>query len=152
MSAAPEPIRVFISRLPHAPAALPAYQTAGSAGMDLVLAGDSVTIDPWQRTLLPTGFCIAIPEGYEAQIRLRSGFALRSTALIPNAPGTIDSDYRGEVKVMILNASPEPLTIAAGERFAQMVIAPVRRGEWKLVEVLPASDRGAGGFGSTGHA
>jgi dUTP pyrophosphatase len=145
-------VKAFIERLPHAPADLPAYQTPGSAGMDLILAGDSVTIDPWQRVLLPTGFRIALPEGFEAQIRLRSGFALRSTALIPNAPGTIDSDYRGEVKVMILNASTEPLYIEKGTRFAQMVVAPVASCEWTEISPLPESVRGAGGFGSTGHA
>jgi dUTP pyrophosphatase len=145
-------VKAQIQRLPHAPAELPSYGTVGAAGMDLRLAGNSIEIPPGARLLLPTGFCIAIPPGYEGQIRLRSSFALRSTALIPNAPGTIDSDYRGEVKVMLMNAGPEPLQIESGERFAQLVIAPVADCVWQEVTVLPESQRGGEGFGSTGRS
>lgn len=119
--------------------------------MDLRYAGDSLTIAPGERRLLPTGFSIAIPEGFEGQIRLRSGFALRSGLLLPNAPGTVDSDYRGEVQVLVMNPGSEPVTVQHGERIAQLVISPVARCAWKETSELPPSARGAGGFGSTGR-
>jgi dUTP pyrophosphatase len=139
-------------RLPHAPAQLPDYATAGSAGMDLRLAGESVTVEPGSRVLLPTGFCVAIPSGYEGQIRLRSGFARESGLILLNAPGTIDSDYRGEVKVLLMNPGSSSVAVSAGERFAQLVIAPVMRCVWQEAERLPESSRNRGGFGSTGKA
>jgi dUTP pyrophosphatase len=143
-------IEVKILRLPHAPAQLPAYQTAGSAGMDLHLAGDDITLNPGARALLPTGFCVAIPHGFEAQVRMRSGTALRLGLFLPNAPGTIDSDYRGELKVLVMNGSDQPVTVRTGERFAQLVFAPVAVAVWHEVTELPDSARGSGGFGSTG--
>jgi len=144
-------VTVDIQRLPHALADLPAYQTANAAGMDLCLAADDVLLECGSRVALPTGFCVAIPVGYEGQIRLRSGFALRTGLVIPNAPGTIDADYRGEVKVIVMNAAREKVRIARGERFAQLIIAPVAHAVWNEVPTLNSSDRGAGGFGSTGH-
>jgi dUTP pyrophosphatase len=142
---------VEITRLPHAPDGLPAYQTEGSAGMDLCLAGEDVEVLPGERAALPTGFCVAIPPGYEGQVRLRSGFALRTGLILPNAPGTIDSDYRGEIKVLVMNVSHEPLCVKRGERIAQLVIAPVSRCVWREVATLPESSRSSGGFGSTGR-
>jgi dUTP pyrophosphatase len=141
---------VEILRLAHAPAELPAYHTAGAAGMDLCLAGEDATISPGERVALPTGFCVAIPAGYEGQVRLRSGFAMQTGLILPNAPGTIDADYRGEIKVLVMNASREPLRVKRGERIAQLVIAPVSRCVWREVATLPASERDSGGFGSTG--
>ncbi len=143
-------VKVEILRLAHAPLELPEYASAGSAGMDLRLASGTITIQPGEGQLLPTGFCVAIPAGYEGQIRLRSGFASRSGLLMPNAPGTIDSDYRGEILVSLVNLTPRPVNVSGGERFAQLVISPVTRAEWQPVNELPASDRGSGGFGSTG--
>ena len=143
-------VELLIQRLPHAPGKLPDYQTAGAAGMDLVLAGPDVTLAPTERALLPTGFCVAIPGGYEGQVRMRSGTALRSGLILPNAPGTIDADYRGEIMVLVMNVSADSVTVRTGERIAQLVIAPVARGEWHEVDALPESGRGAGGFGSTG--
>lgn len=119
--------------------------------MDLILAAEDVSLKPGERALLPTGFCIAIPRGFEGQVRMRSGTALKTGLFLPNAPGTIDSDYRGELKVLVMNGGAEPVTIRSGERFAQLVVAPVARGIWKVVTELPDSGRGAGGFGSTGH-
>lgn len=135
----------------HAPADLPSYATLGAAGMDLCLAGEALTLAPGERKLLPTGFRIAIPAGYEGQVRLRSGFARRTGCLMPNAPGTIDSDYRGELLVLLMNATSEPVVIESGERFAQLVICPVTRISWEQVSELVESDRGHGGFGSTGR-
>jgi len=106
---------------------------------------------PGERALVPTGFAIAVPEGFEAQVRPRSGLALRSGVVLPNAPGTIDSDYRGEVKVILWNTSPEPFTVHRGDRIAQLVIAPVVRAEFVAVEVLDETPRGQGGFGHTGR-
>jgi len=148
----PHSLKVSIRRLPHAPVDLPVYATAGAAGMDIRYAGEDFTLEPGARTALPTGFCIALPEGFEAQIRLRSGFALRTGLLLINAPGTVDSDYRGEIKVLILNPGPSSVAIARGERFAQLVIAPVARCTWEEVEILPETQRNSGGFGSTGSA
>ena len=130
---------------------LPAPATPGSAGFDLCAAvkGEEI-LHPGQRTLVPTGFSIALPAGFEAQVRPRSGLALRHGIVLPNAPGTIDSDYRGEVKVIVMNAGSEPFTIRRGDRIAQMVVAPVVQVEWEEVESLDDTERGAGGFGHTG--
>jgi dUTP diphosphatase len=134
---------------------LPAPATPGSAGLDLaaaVPAGAPLRLAPGARALVPTGFAIAVPEGYEAQVRPRSGLALRHGILLPNAPGTIDSDYRGELRVIVLNAGSEPFVIRRGDRIAQLVFAPVTRAEWVEVAELEATGRGAGGFGHTGVA
>lgn len=120
--------------------------------MDLCLAGPDVVLQSGERALLPTGFSIAIPLGYEGQIRARSGFALRSGVILPNAPGTIDPDYRGELKVLVMNVTSMPVSIPAGERFAQLVISPVVRCKWMEVEELSATPRGKNGFGSTGRS
>jgi dUTP pyrophosphatase len=144
-------IRVLVQRLPHAEGLpLPAYATEGAAGMDL-LAAREVTIPPGGRALVPTGLCIALPEGYEMQVRPRSGLALRHGVTVVNAPGTVDSDYRGEVGVILLNTGAEPFAVARGERIAQAVFAPVTRAAWEEVVMLPETRRGAGGFGSTGR-
>ncbi len=141
-----------IRRLAHGVGlALPAYATAGAAGMDLQAAVDApVTIAPMARTLIPTGFAMALPEGFELQIRPRSGLALKHGILIPNAPGTIDEDYRGEVAVILLNAGSEDFVVTRGMRIAQAVLAPVWRAIWVEVANLDKTTRGAGGFGSTG--
>lgn len=129
---------------------LPAYQSAGASGMDIYAASDEVL--PVAITIaVPTGFAIAIPPGYEAQLRARSGLALRHNIVLPNAPGTIDSDYRGEVKILMLNLGSEKYHIRRGDRIAQMVIAPVIQAMPTAVKVLPTTDRGEGGFGSTGR-
>ena len=131
---------------------LPAYATPGAAGLDLLAAvGEELVLAPGARALVPTGIALALPRGFEGQVRGRSGLALRHGILLPNAPGTIDSDYRGELLVILLNAGREPVTIRRGDRIAQLVIAPVARARWEEVEALPASERGAGGFGSTGR-
>lgn len=142
---------VSIVRLPHAPRELPSYASDGAAGMDLALAGEEVSLQPGERALLPTGFCFSIPSGYEGQVRLRSGFARRTGCLMPNAPGTIDSDYRGELLVLLMNATDSPVTVASGERFAQLVICPVARATLIESRVLLETTRGEGGFGSTGR-
>lgn len=147
----PDTLRIELTRLPHAPAELPAYASDNSAGMDIRLAGNDVNLDPGERALLPTGFCIAIPPGYEGQVRMRSGTALLSGLILPNAPGTIDADYRGELKILVMNVSRESARIAAGERIAQLVISPVARCQWVEVRVLETSARGENGFGSTGR-
>ena len=144
-------VTVDIRRLPHAPAELPGYQTPGAAGMDLCLAGDDAAIMPGQCLSIPTGFSVAISTGYEGQVRLRSGFAMRSGLIIPNAPGTIDSDYRGEIKILVLNTTGTTVRVARGERIAQLIIAPVAHCNWSEVSELPGSNRGANGFGSTGN-
>jgi dUTP pyrophosphatase len=146
-------MRVLIKREPDArDLPLPAYATAGSAGMDLHAAVDAaVIIEPGRRLLVSAGIRIALPEGYEAQVRPRSGLAVRHGLGMVNAPGTIDSDYRGVVKVPLINLGQEPVTINRGDRIAQMVIAPVIRAEWEEVEAdLPDTLRGDGGFGHTG--
>lgn len=131
--------------------ALPQYETKGSAGMDLRANLDEpITLQSLDRILVPTGLFIELPIGYEAQIRPRSGLAYKRGLSLPNTPGTIDSDYRGELKVIMINLSKEPQTIVHGERIAQMVIAKHERADWELVESLEDSERGAGGFGSTG--
>lgn len=148
---APTEVCVEIKRLPHAPSDLPAYATDNAAGMDLRLAGNDVSIDPGERALLPTGFCIAIPPGFEGQVRMRSGTALLTGLILPNAPGTIDADYRGELKVLVMNVSREPVQLTAGERVAQLVISPVAHCRWTEAQELDLSKRGSEGFGSTGR-
>ena len=145
-------MNLFIQRLPHAhDLPLPAYATQGAAGMDLMAAVPAdIIVPPGGRALIPTGLRIAIPAGHELQIRPRSGLALRHGITLPNAPGTIDSDYRGELGVILLNTSAEPFTVTRGMRIAQAVLAPVLRAEWTLVAELDETARGAGGFGSTG--
>ena len=132
-------------------AGLPAYQTAGAAGADVcALLAEPVTIPPLGRALIPTGLCFAIPRGYEIQVRPRSGLAAKNGVTVLNAPGTIDSDYRGEVKVILVNLGAEPFIVHNGDRIAQLVVAPVTTGAFTAVECLDATERGAGGFGSTG--
>ena len=131
--------------------ALPAYATDLSAGMDLRANLDEpIVLKPLERTLVPTGLFMALPAGYEAQVRPRSGLAIKKGITVLNSPGTIDADYRGEVCVILVNLSSEPFTIADGERIAQMVIARHEQIEWQPVEVLGETERGAGGFGHTG--
>ncbi|MFN7055741.1 dUTP diphosphatase [Hyphomonas sp.] len=133
---------------------LPAYETAGSAGMDVraAVAEDApVVLAPGARTMVPTGLTVAIPEGYEIQVRPRSGLAAKHGLTCLNTPGTIDSDYRGEIKVILINLGAEPFTIRRGERIAQLVLAPVTRLAWSEVKALDGTARGAGGFGSTGR-
>ena len=147
-------VRVRIARVAGAEdLPLPSYATAGSAGLDLAAAveGDLV-LEPGARTLVPTGLRIALPAGYEAQVRPRSGLALRHGVLLPNAPGTIDADYRGEIAVILMNAGHEPFTVRRGDRIAQLVIAPVVRALLVEVASLAKTARGAGGFGHTGTA
>jgi dUTP pyrophosphatase len=147
----PSRIKVLVQRLPHAEGLpLAAYATEGAAGMDLLAARD-VMIAPGGRALVPTGLCIAIPEGFEMQVRPRSGLALKHGITVLNAPGTVDSDYRGEVGVILLNTGSEAFAITRGERIAQAVFAPVTRAAWEEVVVLPETRRGTGGFGSTGR-
>ena len=148
MSAVP----VAVRRLPHgADLPLPAYSTADSAGMDLVAAIDGeLALAPGERVLVPTGLAIALPAGFEGQVRPRSGLALKHGVTVANSPGTIDADYRGEVQVILLNTGPAPFQVARGMRIAQLVVAPVVRAAWTEVAELPESGRGAGGFGSTG--
>jgi dUTP pyrophosphatase len=130
---------------------LPEYQTAFSAGLDVRAANpEAIVIAPGQRALIPTGLFLEIPEGYEVQVRSRSGLALKSGVYVLNSPGTIDADYRGEVGVILANAGQELFTVHAGDRVAQLVLAPVSRLLWEQVSDLNASDRGPGGFGSTG--
>ncbi|PIE53988.1 MAG: dUTP diphosphatase [Dethiosulfovibrio peptidovorans] len=130
---------------------LPGYQTVGAVGMDLYAAEDTV-ICPGQCISIGTGLRIAVPQGYEAQIRARSGLALKRKIIIPNGPGTIDSDYRGEIRVILMNLGDRPFAIDRGDRIAQMVLAPVVRGFWEEVDELDTTVRGLGGFGSTGGA
>jgi len=130
---------------------MPEYQTSGSAGMDLrVFLQEAVTLQPLERRLMPTGLFIALPEGYEAQIRPRSGLAIKRGLSLVNTPGTIDSDYRGEIMVPLINLSAEPQTINDGERIAQMIIAKYEQISWEAVTELDATDRGEGGFGHSG--
>jgi dUTP pyrophosphatase len=119
--------------------------------MDLRYAGETMRLLPGHRMLLPTGFCVAIPDGYEGQIRLRSGFAAQTGLILLNAPGTIDSDYRGEIKVLIMNPGSSEVQISRGDRFAQLVISPVARCNWDEAGNLPETARSVGGFGSTGN-
>jgi dUTP pyrophosphatase len=144
-------IRIAIKRLPHGDGLpLPAYATAGAAGMDVV-AAEALTLAPGARHAVATGFAVAIPEGYEVQVRPRSGLALKHGITCLNSPGTIDSDYRGEVKVILANLGNEPFEIVRGERIAQLVPAPVQRADMDEVADLDDTARGSGGFGSTGR-
>jgi dUTP pyrophosphatase len=146
-------VAVRVRRLPHGEGLdLPTYATPGAAGMD-VLSAEDVTLAPGARHAVATGLSVAIPEGYEIQVRPRSGLALKHGISVPNTPGTIDSDYRGELKVILINHGAEPFAIARGDRIAQLVLAPVTRAAWDEVAELDETARGAGGFGSTGgHA
>ncbi|HTK71102.1 MAG TPA: dUTP diphosphatase [Croceibacterium sp.] len=145
-----ERVAVEVKRLPHGEGLdLPGYATAGAAGMD-VLSAEDVTLAPGARHPVATGLSVAIPPGYEIQVRPRSGLALKHGISVPNTPGTIDSDYRGELKVILINHGAEPFPIHRGDRIAQLVLAPVTIAEWREVAELDSTDRGAGGFGSTG--
>ena len=144
-------MKVLVRRLPHGEGLpLPAYATDGAAGMDL-LAAAALTIPPGGRALVPTGLAIALPAGFELQVRPRSGLALRHGITVLNAPGTVDEDYRGEVGVILLNTGAEPFAVARGDRVAQAVFAPVARAAWQEVDALPDTARGGDGFGSTGY-
>jgi len=148
-------ITVAVRPLPHFDGLeLPAYETLGAAGMDVRAAvpeSDPIVLVPGTRTMVPTGLSVAIPQGYEIQMRPRSGLAAKHGITCLNSPGTIDSDYRGELKVILINHGPEAFTIARGERIGQMVLAPVTRIVWQAVDSLNETDRGTGGFGSTGR-
>ena len=145
-------VAVAVTRLPgNDDIALPRYETAQSAGLDLAAAvAAAVVLAPGGRAAIPTGLAIALPLGYEAQIRPRSGLAARNGVTVLNAPGTVDADYRGEIKVVLANLGHEPFAVERGMRIAQMVVAPVTRIAWDEVDALPDSARGRGGFGSTG--
>jgi dUTP pyrophosphatase len=149
-----EPLRLCCQRLAHgADLPLPDYQSAGAAGLDLLAAVPAdapLTLAPLARASVPTGLAIALPEGYEAQVRPRSGLAGRHGVTLVNAPGTIDADYRGEIRVMLINLGSKPFTVERGARIAQLIIAPVARIAWEEVSDLGATSRGEGGFGSTG--
>jgi dUTP pyrophosphatase len=145
-------IAVPVRRLAHAQGLpLPSYATAGAAGMDLVAALDApLTLAPGTRALVPTGIEVALPPGYEAQVRPRSGLALKHGVTVLNSPGTVDSDYRGEISVVLINLGEAPFPIARGDRIAQLVVAPVSVAQWQEMAVLDATVRGRGGYGSTG--
>ncbi|MGC6475918.1 MAG: dUTP diphosphatase [Parvibaculales bacterium] len=149
-------VEIPIMQLAHAKGLkLPFYASAEAAGMDLLAAiedGAPLELAAGEKLMVPTGLAIALPFGYEAQIRPRSGLAAKHGITVLNSPGTVDSDYRGEVKVILINHGKESFIIERGERIAQMVIAPVTQGVWQEVEELPETERGAGGFGSTGTA
>jgi dUTP pyrophosphatase len=146
------PVRVALQRLPQGEGLpLPSYMSEHAAGADLCAAiREQLTLLPGARALVPTGFSIALPPGYEAQVRPRSGLAIRTGVTCLNAPGTIDADYRGEVQVVLANLGSEPVLITRGDRIAQIVVAPVSRAAFEVVEQLPPTQRGDGGFGSTG--
>jgi dUTP pyrophosphatase len=150
-----EPVKVDIRQLPHGEGLpLPAYHSAHAAGLDLlaaVPAESPLMLSPGQRALVPTGLTIALPPGYEAQVRPRSGLASKHGVTVLNSPGTVDADYRGEIGVLLINHGEAPFPIRRGERIAQMVIAPVVRVELAPSTELSATERGSGGFGSTGH-
>lgn len=145
-------VTIQIRRVAHrgAPLDLPRYETPGAAGLDL-RADEAVTLAPGERRLVPTGLAVEIPPGYEGQVRPRSGLALRHGIGMVNAPGTIDSDYRGEVGVLLVNHGQAPVAFSRGDRIAQLVVAPVVRVELVVADALSDSGRGGGGFGSTGH-
>ncbi len=147
-------VDVDVQRLPHgADLPLPAYATAQSAGMDLLAATDGeVTLAPSERTIIPTGIAIALPEGFEAQVRPRSGLAAKHGLTVVNSPGTIDADYRGEIKIILANTGSDTVHIERGMRIAQMVVAPVVQARWTETDELTETKRGDGGFGSTGTA
>jgi dUTP pyrophosphatase len=146
---------VEVRRLPHGEGlALPAYQTEHAAGLDLLAAvadAAPLTLAPGQRALVPTGLAIALPPGFEGQVRPRSGLALKHGITVLNSPGTIDADYRGEVSVILINHSAEPFVIRRGERIAQLIVAPVSRAQLNIAAVLAETGRSSGGFGSTGR-
>ena len=145
-------VPVRVKRLEHGEGLeLPRYATSGAAGMD-ILSAEDVVLEPGMRHPVATGLSVAIPEGYEIQVRPRSGLALKHGVSVPNTPGTIDSDYRGELKVIMINHGSEPFAIHRGDRVAQLVLAPVTQAAWVEVEELDETERGAGGFGSTGGA
>jgi dUTP pyrophosphatase len=145
-------VPLAVMRLPHGQGlGLPAYATAGAAGMDVVAAED-VTLAPGARHAVATGLALAIPPGYEVQVRPRSGLALKFGITVPNSPGTIDSDYRGELKVILINHGAEPFAVRRGDRVAQLVLAPVVQAAWVEVDALDDTARGTSGFGSTGGA
>ena len=144
-------IRIQIARLPHGEGLpLPAYATPGAAGMDVVAAED-LDLAPGTRHAVATGFKVAIPDGFEIQVRPRSGLAYKYGVTVPNTPGTIDSDYRGELKILMINHGSDPFPVRRGERIAQLVPAAVTKADFDEVEELDATTRGAGGFGSTGR-
>ena len=145
-------VAVAVLKLPHAQdLPLPGYATADSAGMDLIAAvADAVTLEPGARALVPTGIAIALPRGFEAQVRPRSGLALKFGVTTLNTPGTIDADYRGEIGVILINHGSERVIIKRGDRIAQLVVAPVTRVQWDPRDALDGTARGAGGFGSSG--
>jgi dUTP pyrophosphatase len=147
------PTMVAVTRLPHGTdLPLPAYETAGSAGMDLRAAvDDPVRIEPMERKIIPTGLAIGLPVGFEGQVRPRSGLALKHGITVLNAPGTVDSDYRGEVGVLLINLSGEAYTVNRGDRVGQLVVAPVATAKWLETQGLDDTARGLGGFGSTGE-
>lgn len=148
-------VTVAVKMLPHFEGLpLPAYETEGAAGMDVRAAcpeGESMALEPGERAMVPTGLSVAIPEGYEIQMRPRSGLAAKHGITALNSPGTIDCDYRGELKVILINHGQETFTIQRGERIGQMVLAPVTHIAWAEVDTLPETVRGEGGFGSTGR-
>ena len=150
-----QPVKIKVCPLPHFQGlALPAYETPGSAGMDLRAAVpdlEPLTLEPGARAMVPTGLSFAIPLGFEVQIRPRSGLAAKHGLTCLNTPGTIDSDYRGEIKVILINLDDKPFVIERGERIAQMVLAPVTQAAWEEVASLDETSRGTGGFGSTGR-
>ena len=144
-------IRIQIARLPHGEGLpLPAYATPGAAGMDVVAAED-LDLAPGARHAVATGFKVAIPDGYEIQVRPRSGLAYKYGVTVPNTPGTIDSDYRGELKILMINHGAEPFPVRRGERIAQLVPAAVTKADFDVVAELDSTTRGVGGFGSTGR-
>ena len=131
---------------------LPTYKTSGSSGMDLVAyIKNKITINPGKTAMIPTGIAVAIPKNYEIQIRPRSGLAAKKSISVLNTPGTVDSDYRGEIKIILINLSKKPFIIKSGDRVAQMILCPVVKGKLKVVKNLPSTVRGKGGFGSTGR-
>ena len=148
-------IQLDIRQLPHAEGLpLPAYQSAHAAGLDLLAAvpdNTPLVLAPGKHVMVPTGLAIALPQGFEAQVRPRSGLAAKHGVTVLNSPGTIDADYRGEIQVILINHGAEPFPIRRGERIAQMVIAPVVQAELNPVSTLPETNRGSGGFGSTGR-
>jgi dUTP diphosphatase len=146
------PVEVLVKRLPHAAELpLPSYATPGASGADVAAAvQDEVVLEPGERRSIPTGLMVAVPPGYEVQVRPRSGLALRHGVTVANAPGTVDCDYRGELMVILINLGRERYTVKRGERVAQLVLAPVVQGTFRERDELPPSERGSGGFGSTG--
>ena len=147
-------VEVAVRRLGHAAdLPLPAYASEGAAGLDLRAAtpeGETMVLAPGERNVVPTGLAIALPQGYEAQVRPRSGLARRHGVTCLNSPGTVDSDYRGEIAVVLVNLGDEPFAVSRGDRIAQLVVAPVARAAWRCVESLDETVRGSGGFGSSG--